>query len=206
MVNWPARRWVAPLFGLAAVLLVPWVVALVLLLPSAHKSAHWDIAWSGFDVVLAVVLSAVALAAWRGSLWFEGAATAAATLLFVDAWFDVLTSSTRVEFLVAIGEAVFIELPLAFLCLLLARDAERRLRASGGWVELARTDWNRESIRRRGERTGPFRVVGAGRVVGEVEVEDELAAFLTEVGSLDRVEQVAPGAVGLGRARRIAER
>jgi hypothetical protein len=205
-VSWPARRWVVPLFGLAAVLLVPWVVALVLLLPSAHKSAHWDIAWSGFDVILALLLSAVALAAWRGSLWFEGAATAAATLLFVDAWFDVLTSSTRVEFFVAIGEAVFVELPLAFLCLLLARDAERRLSASGGWVELARADWNREPIRRRRERTGPFRVVGAGRVVGEVEVEDELAAYLTEIGSLDRVEQVAPGAVGLGRARRIAER
>ena len=128
-VSWPVARWVVPLFGLAALLLVPWVIGLVLLLPSAHRSAHWDIAWSGFDVVLALLLSAVAVAAWRGSLWFEGAATAAATLLFVDAWFDVLTSSTRAEILVAIGEAMFIELPLAFLCLLLARDAERRLRA-----------------------------------------------------------------------------
>jgi hypothetical protein len=118
-----------PLFGLAAVLLVPWVVGLVLLLPSAHRSAHWDIAWSGFDVILALLLTAVAVAAWRGSLWFEGAATAAATLLFVDAWFDVLTSSSRTELLVAVGEAVFVELPLAVLCLLLARDAERRLPA-----------------------------------------------------------------------------
>jgi hypothetical protein len=116
------------LFGFAALLLVPWVVLLVYLLQSAHRAAHWDIAWSGFDVVLAVLLSAVAVAAWRGSLWFEGVATAAATLLFVDAWFDVLTSSSRVELFVAIAEAVFLELPLAFLCLLLARDAERRLR------------------------------------------------------------------------------
>jgi hypothetical protein len=127
-VSWPASRWVVPLFGLVAVLLVPWVVLLVLVLPSAHQSAHWDIAWSGFDVALALLLSAVAVAAWRGSLWFEGAATAAATLLFVDAWFDVLTSSTRVELFVAIGEAVLVELPLAFLCLFLARDAERRMR------------------------------------------------------------------------------
>ncbi len=125
--GWPEARWVVPLFGLAAMLLVPWVVLLVYLLPSAHRSAHWDIAWSGFDVVLALLLSAVAVAAWRGSLWLEGAATAAATLLFVDAWFDVLTSSTRVELLVAICEAVLVELPLAFLCLLLARDAKRRL-------------------------------------------------------------------------------
>ena len=122
-----APRWVVPLFGLAAVLLVPWIVLLVYLLPSAQQVSHWDIAWSGFDVILALVLSAVALAAWRRSFWLEGAATAAATLLFVDAWFDVLTSSTRLELIVAVLEAVFVELPLAILCLLLARNAERRL-------------------------------------------------------------------------------
>jgi len=124
----PAPRWVVPLFGLASLLLVPWVVLLVYLLPSAHRAAHWDIAWSGFDVALALLLSAVAVAAWRRSLWLEGAATAAATLLFVDAWFDVLTSSTRVELIVALVEAIFVELPLALLCLLLARDAKRRLK------------------------------------------------------------------------------
>jgi len=124
----PAPRWVVPLFGLAALLLVPWVVLLVYLLPSAHRAAHWDIAWSGFDVALAMLLTAVAVAAWRRSLWLEGAATAAATLLFVDAWFDVLTSSTRVELIVALVEAIFVELPLAVLCLLLARDAKRRLK------------------------------------------------------------------------------
>lgn len=130
----PAGRrppgWVVPLFGLAALLLVPWVVLLVVVLPSTHRAEHWDIAWAGFDVALALLLLAVAVAAWRRSPWLEGAATATATLLFVDAWFDVLTSSTRAEFLVSIGEAAFVELPLAVLCLLLARDAERRLRLS----------------------------------------------------------------------------
>jgi hypothetical protein len=116
-----------PLFGLAALLLVPWVVLLVVALPSAHRAAHWDIAWAGFDVALALLLVTVALAAWRRSPWLEGAATATATLLFVDAWFDVLTSSTRAEFVVSIGEAAFVELPLAIVCLLLARDAERHL-------------------------------------------------------------------------------
>jgi hypothetical protein len=115
------------LFGLAALLLVPWVVLLVFELPSAHRSAHWDIAWAGFDVGLASLLLAVALAAWRRSPWLEGAATAAATLLFVDAWFDVLTSSTQAEFAMSIAEAVLVELPLAILCLRLARDVERRL-------------------------------------------------------------------------------
>ena len=125
--GWRAPRWVVPLFGLAALLLVPWVVLLAVALPSAHRAAHWDIAWAGFDVALALLLLTVAVAAWRRSPWLEGAAAASATLLFVDAWFDVLTSSTQAEFVVSVGEAVFVELPLAVVCLLLARDAKRRL-------------------------------------------------------------------------------
>jgi hypothetical protein len=125
--GWRPPNWVVPLFGLAALLLVPWVVLLALELPSAHRSAHWDIAWAGFDVALASLLLAVAVAARRRSPWLEGAATAAATLLFVDAWFDVLTSSTKAEFVLSIVEAVLVELPLAVLCLRLARDVERRL-------------------------------------------------------------------------------
>ena len=119
--------WVVPLFGLAAVLLVPWIVLLVYLLPSAQRASHWDIAWAGFDLALAFVLFGVALAAWRRSPWLEGAASAAATLLLVDAWFDILTSSSQVELGVSIGEAAVVELPLAVICLLLARDAERVL-------------------------------------------------------------------------------
>jgi predicted branched-subunit amino acid permease len=106
---------------------VPWVVLLVIVLPTKHESAHWDIAWAGFDVVLAVLLLAVALTAWRRSPWLESAASAAAALLFVDAWFDVLTASSGTELSIAVVEALLVELPLALLCLLLARDGERRL-------------------------------------------------------------------------------
>jgi hypothetical protein len=129
--GWRPARWVVPLFALAAIVLVPWIVFLVRSLPSTHAAAHWDIAWAGFDVGLAFLLLGVAVAAWRRSPWLEGAATAAAALLAVDAWFDILTSSTGVERGAAIAEAVFAELPLAALCLLLARDAERVLRRSG---------------------------------------------------------------------------
>jgi hypothetical protein len=115
------------LFGAGALVLVPWVVFLVRDLPSDHRSAHWDVAWGGFDVALALLLVGVALAAWRRSPWLEGAATAAATLLFVDAWFDILTSSSRGELITAMLEAALVELPLAVFCVLLARSVERRL-------------------------------------------------------------------------------
>jgi len=125
--DWRPPRWVVPLFALAALVLVPWIVLLVHELPSAHRSSHWDIAWAGFDVAMALLLLLVAVAAWRRSPWLEGASTAAATLLFVDAWFDLLTASGRTELVAAIVEAVFLELPLAVVCLLLARATERRL-------------------------------------------------------------------------------
>ena len=128
--DWLSVRMPAPLvvlFGGAGLLLVPWIVLLIKSLPATHRAAHWDIAWAGFDVLLALLLITVAITAWRRSAWLEGAATATATLLFVDAWFDVLTSSTNTELTLAIVEAVLVELPLAVLCLLLARSAERRL-------------------------------------------------------------------------------
>jgi predicted branched-subunit amino acid permease len=121
-------RWVAPLFALSGIVLVPWIVFVVRSLPSTHAAPHWDIAWAGFDVALALLLLGVAVAALRRSPWLEGAATAGAALLVVDAWFDILTSSTHAELGIAIAEAVLVELPLAGLCLLIARDAERVLR------------------------------------------------------------------------------
>jgi hypothetical protein len=122
-----ALDWVGVLFAAAALVLVPWVIFLVRALPSDHRSAHWDVAWGGFDAGLALLLVGVALAAWRRSPWLEGAATAAATLLVVDAWFDILTSSSRSELVMAIVEAAVVELPLAVFCLVLARSVERRL-------------------------------------------------------------------------------
>jgi hypothetical protein len=73
------------LFGLAALVLMPWTALLVAWLPSVHRATHWNIAWAGFDVALTLLLLAVAATAWRRSSWFEAATPATATLLFVDA-------------------------------------------------------------------------------------------------------------------------
>jgi hypothetical protein len=126
--RWRPAPWVVLLFALSALVLALWSVFLVHSLPSTHAAAHWDIAWAGFDVGLALLLLGVAVSGWRRSPWLEGTATAAAALLVVDAWFDVMTSSTHLELAVAIAEAVLVELPLAGLCYLLARDAEQVLR------------------------------------------------------------------------------
>jgi len=123
--NRSVPAWIVPLFALGALVLVPTVVLLLADLPSTHRSEHWDVAWGGFDVMLALMLVAVAVTAWRSSAWLEAAAAAAATLLFVDAWFDVLTASSRTELIIAIVEAVLVALPLALLCLWLTRGAER---------------------------------------------------------------------------------
>src|ERR687894_404630 len=56
-----------------------------------------------------------------------------------------------------------------------------------------------------GEGADPPWVVGAGRVVGEVEVEHELAVLHPEVGPLDGVEQVATCPVGLFAAGGVAK-
>ena len=123
-------RWVTPLFGLAAFALVPWTVVLAKALPSAHRSAHWNVAWAGFDVALALLLLAVALAARRRSPWLGGAASASAALLFVDAWFDVLTAATRTELVAAVAEAALVELPLAAISAFIVYDAETFLEAT----------------------------------------------------------------------------
>ncbi len=126
--QWRAPSWVVPLFGVAAVGVVLWIIFLVSVLPSTQRVSHWDVAWGGFDTVLAFLLLSVAVCAWRRSPRLHGAATAAATLLLVDAWFDILTSRVGTDRWIAIGQAVLLEVPLAVLCLLVARDAERYLR------------------------------------------------------------------------------
>ncbi len=128
--SWRAARWIAPFFGAGALVLVPWIVVLATRLPSTHAAPHWNLTWVGFDVALTLVLVAVAAAAWRHSPWLEGAATAAAALLLVDAWFDVTTSKPGIEFAASLAEAILVELPIAILCLLIARDAERVLALS----------------------------------------------------------------------------
>jgi hypothetical protein len=69
----------------------------------------------GFDVILLVALAGTDhFALWR-SRYLATAATAAATLLVVDAWFDVMTTlpGQRLE---PLALAAGVEPPLAAVC------------------------------------------------------------------------------------------
>ena len=119
------RRWLAPLFFLAGLGLVPWTAYLILTLPGRHlQTGFYDLAWGGFDVGLAALLIATGAGLLRRKLWVQSTATAAATMLICDAWFDILSSQPGRERLVAIALAVIAELPSAAVCLLIARHVE----------------------------------------------------------------------------------
>jgi len=121
----PAPRWLGYAFLVCSVVLLPWTIYLYSSLPSRATADNWDVAWAGFDVAIAVTLLATAVGALRCAPWTQGVAASAATLLFCDAWFDVMTSKTTHEFEMALLMALAVEGPLAIVCLWVARNSER---------------------------------------------------------------------------------
>src|SRR5207237_4487970 len=103
------RRFTVVLFGVAGVALLPWTIWLSSSLPPHHKTENWDLAWSGFDSVLALSFLLTAFAAWRRDAWLPAAAAATGALLLADAWFDIVLESRSNDLEVAIVEAVLAE-------------------------------------------------------------------------------------------------
>lgn len=123
----PVRR-VGWLFAVLALLTVPWTVVLAVQLPSRQASAHYDLAWAGFDAALVVSLAATAGAAVRVSVWLPVASAVTGTLLLVDAWFDVVTAPSLHDRWVAVAMAAIAEVPLAAVCLWLAVTGQQLVR------------------------------------------------------------------------------
>lgn len=116
-------RWAGPAFALFSLILLPWIVYLGYSLPSRQVSPDYDVAWAGFDVILLVAVASTGYFALRRSRYLATAATATATLLVMDAWFDVTTSlpGQRLE---SVALAVLIELPLASVCVWLSNHTQ----------------------------------------------------------------------------------
>jgi hypothetical protein len=117
-------RWITALLAFMSIALVPWTLWLTFSLPSKHTSHHYDLAWVGFDIALAVMFAVTARAGYLQSQSLAPLSAATAAMLVSDAWFDVVTS-TPGERLEAILQACLAELPLAALCALVAYDVER---------------------------------------------------------------------------------
>jgi hypothetical protein len=158
----PAPRWVAPVFGVLALLTIPWIGYLAVTLPRQAVTAHYRGAWVGFDVGLVAALVLTAVQAYRGHRRVGLAATATATLLVVDAWFDVTTTPAGIDLVVSIVLALLVELPLAAVCLWIAwngeRITDRRMRQLAARAQLAAgrasTAERALSALRRGRRAG----------------------------------------------------
>jgi hypothetical protein len=116
--------WVGPAFAVLAAGTVPWVIFLAVTLPRHATFAHYRGVWVGFDAALVVVLALTGLLAWQARPAVALAATAAATMMLVDAWFDVMTTPRGHGLLLSVGLAILVELPLAAICLWIALHAE----------------------------------------------------------------------------------
>ncbi|WP_251018813.1 hypothetical protein [Streptomyces sp. ISL-11] len=95
--------------------LVPWLYVLATGLPPTATAVHWPLAWVGLDALEAAGLVTTGLLALRHDPRRAVAATATATLLVVDAWFDTVTAAPGADFASALVMAG-VELPLAGVC------------------------------------------------------------------------------------------
>lgn len=120
-----ARR-LAWLYAAAAVILVPWIVYLAETLPRRQFDRHYRAAWVGFDLLLIFAITRTAYMAFRVDHRVQFPATATATLLVVDAWFDMTTSANRSQFLEAFVLAALVEIPAAVFSIYVARQVNRR--------------------------------------------------------------------------------
>jgi hypothetical protein len=103
----------------AGLAMAPWSGLLAAGFPLRFTAGNLNTAWAGLDVLEALGLFATGKLLRRNDLRATLTAAATATLLFVDAWFDVLTSAPRGRAL-AIVMAVGAELPTSTLCAALA--------------------------------------------------------------------------------------
>jgi hypothetical protein len=108
----PPRDPLLILLASAALLETAWTVYIGWRLPRHYVANHWDLAWVGLDVAQIVMLLLAAWAAWRGRALLVLFATAAGTLLLVDAWFDV-TTARHGAFVQSLVFALALEIPSA---------------------------------------------------------------------------------------------
>ena len=112
-------RWIATLVTVSAAVLLPWIAYLAISLPSTVSARHWPLAWAGLDTAMAIGLAATGWLALRRDRRIAFCAASTATVLVMDAWFDVCTSPAGQPFVFALVD-MCVELGEAAACLVLA--------------------------------------------------------------------------------------
>ena len=121
VIRWSILR----LLIVGALVEVVWTVYVGIDLPRHYVANHWDLAWVGLDIAEITMLVGAAWAGWRRSNLTVVFATASATLLVVDAWFDV-TTARRGDLFQSVVLAVLVEVPSALVLLWVALRVLRR--------------------------------------------------------------------------------
>ena len=111
--------------AIAALLEIVWTILLASRLPHHYTVEHWDVAWVGLDVSQTLMLLGAAWAAWRRRALLILFASSAATLLLVDAWFDVTTARYRDLAQSVLG--LLVEIPAALVLFWITWRAIRQL-------------------------------------------------------------------------------
>jgi len=113
------------------ILLAAWIGYLVVSLPSFYRAGSWRGAWVGFDIAELAAFAITGWAAWRRRQILIICLIVLATLLFCDAWFDVVLDARTAGFLGSLLSALLVEVPIAVLAVFVAR---RLLRLTIGQV------------------------------------------------------------------------
>ena len=129
------------LYTLLVAALIPQIVVLAATLPERAVVGHWKLAWGGFSVLVAVGLIATAVCLTRGSPWTVVAASATSAVLFVDAWFDLMTRQGPTEMSASAARVLLLKLPLGALCLFASVAVIRRLYAGRALLARAGLGW-----------------------------------------------------------------
>lgn len=117
-------HWTGWLLLVLGVFTLPWTANLAVYLPDKAEAAHYNASWVGFDLLLCALLIRTGWSLLHRRAYVEVTAAMTAVMLFIDAWFDVLSAATPKEFAVALTLAVCAELPLGIFCLWVSVRAE----------------------------------------------------------------------------------
>jgi hypothetical protein len=121
------RRIVLFISAASCVILAGWIVVLAATLPHHFNAHHWRPLWVNFDVIMLAAFAVTAWATWRKRQILILLLMGLGTMLCCDAWFDVGTTLGTSSMWLSIADAIFAELPLAFLAF---SGARRLLKAT----------------------------------------------------------------------------